>query len=421
MITISHPYIENRGDKSFLISKIKDENRSLDSDLWFSVDEEYKDYLCDDYADCFLVCLLLIAIKTEQDIKVDAPISRKLLFNIQNTLLPLFMNIFAPPTQRVIKINAEAKDDILYKAKGVGCGCSLGVDSLSSFLKHFGDDVMEGYKVTHLTLFNSGQLGDYDLEGAEENFRKSVEELKPFSEAVNLPVLAINSNLNSFYRYSGVSLLQSFVNRTICCALALQKLFGKYIYASSYTIKQFTFSTIDQSHMESAYASLLGTDNMELILSNPMLTRVEKTEFISKSPLTPRFLQVCWAEQTALEVWHNTTFLEGKTKKNCGWCDKCLRTLLTLEVLGCNLEEYGDQFELSKYYEHRNKYIEKVFKEYKSNIFYEEMVDLMIARNYTLSPKVRRIYKWSVTKERIKVLAKKVIRNINYKLKGLFK
>lgn len=420
MITISHPFIEKREKKAYLISKIKDENRSIESELWFSVDEVYKDYLCDDYADCFLVCLLLIAIRTEQDIKVEAPVSRKLLFNIQNTMIPLFMNIFTPPTSKVIKIIAEAKDDILYKAKGVGCGCSLGVDSLSSFLKHYGDNVMDGYKVTHLTLFNSGQLGDYDLEGVEENFRKSVEELKPFSEAVNLPVVAINSNLNSFYRYCGVSLLQSFVNRTVCCALALQKLFGKYVYASSYTIKQFNFSTVDQSHMEATYAPLFSTENMELILSNPMLTRVEKTDFISKSPLTPRFLQVCWAEQTALEVWHNTTFLEGKTKKNCGWCDKCLRTLLTLEVLGRNLDEYGGQFELSKYYEHRDKYIEKVFKEYKSNIFYEEMVELMISKKYPLSPKVRRIYKRSLTKERIMILIKKIIGKVINRLRFLF-
>lgn len=421
MITISHPFIKKRDDKAYLISKIKDENRSLESELWFSVDEEYKDYLCDDYADCFLVCLLLIAIKTEQDIKVEAPVSRKLLFNIQNTMIPLFMNIFNPPTPKVIKIIAETKDDNLYKAKGVGCGCSLGVDSLSSFLKHYGNNVMDGYKVTHLTLFNSGQLGDYDLEGVEENFRKSVEELKPFSKAVNLPILAVNSNLNSFYRYSGVSLLQSFVNRTVSCALALQKLFGKYVYASSYTIKQFNFSTVDQSHMEATYAPLFSTENMELILSNPMLTRVEKTEFISKSPLTPRFLQVCWAEQTALEIWHNTKFLEGKTKKNCGWCDKCLRTLLTLEVLGRNLEEYGEQFELSKYYEHREKYIEKVFKQYKSNIFYEEMVELMIARDYPLSSKVKRIYKWGVSKEKTKVLVNKIIGKVIYMLKHLIK
>ncbi len=100
MITISHPFIEKRGNKAYLISKIKDENRSLESELWFSVDEEYKDYLCDDYADGFLVCLLLIAIRTEQDIKVEAPVSRKLLFNIQNTMIPLFMNIFTPPHQK---------------------------------------------------------------------------------------------------------------------------------------------------------------------------------------------------------------------------------------------------------------------------------------------------------------------------------
>ena len=270
-----------------------------------------------------------------------------------------------------------------------------------------------------MTLFNSGQLGDYDLEGVEENFHKSIEELKPFSEAVHLPIVAINSNLNSFYRYSGVSLLQSFVNRTICCALALQKLFGKYLYASSYTIQQFNFSTIDQSHMESAFAPLLGTDNMELILSNPMLNRVQKTDLIRNNPLTPRFLRVCWAEQTALEVWHNTAFLEGKTKINCGWCDKCLRTLLTLEVLGSNLDSYADTFELSRYYAHKENYIKKIFNEYESNIFYKEIVELIIEKEYPISKYIYKRYIWSLKRKKMRKILFQIPIRITNKVKNL--
>ena len=140
MITISHPYIKKKDGKAYLISNVVDEKRSINSELWFSVDEKYQDYLCDDYADCFLVCLLLIAIRTEQDIELKAPVSRKLLFNIENTLLPLFIQLFPlPHDNHTIKVFAEAKDDIIYHGTGVGCGCSLGVDSLSSFMKHFGN------------------------------------------------------------------------------------------------------------------------------------------------------------------------------------------------------------------------------------------------------------------------------------------
>lgn len=406
MIHISQPHLEYRNSNAFLVSDVRDEKRSLETELWFSVDKEYGRYLCDNNADSFLLVVLPIAIKTEQDVIVDAPVSTRLLFNIQNTLIPIYKKIFAPPILKDINIKAKSFDGYYYQAKGVGCGCSLGVDSLSSFLKHFSKDTIPEYKVTHLTLFNSGQLGDYELDKVEEYFRKSVEELKPFSKAVGLPIVAVNSNLNAFYKFSGVTLLQSFVIRTVACALTLQKLFGKYVYASSYTVEQFNFSSVDQSHMESSYVPLLGTENMEMILSNPMLTRVAKTEYISKSPLTSKFLKVCWAEQTAYEIWHNTAFLENKTKTNCGWCDKCLRTLLTLEVLGCDLNDYGETFELSRYYEHKRDYISKIFKEYEYNVFYREIIDLIIEKKYPVPYYVLKRHVW---KNEIRRIAKRVL------------
>ena len=77
------------------------------------------------------------------------------------------------------------------------------------------------------------------------------------------------------------------------------------------------------------------------------MTRVQKTEYISRNPLTHKYLEVCWADQTAKEIWHNTAFLENKTKINCGWCDKCLRTLLTLDIVLGSVAAYGNIFEFS--------------------------------------------------------------------------
>lgn len=409
MIYISKPHIEIRGNKAFLVSNLKDEVRQLDTEMWYSVDIEFKDYLCDDYADAFLVMYLALAMRHKQDITIEGKVSKKLYFNIKNTIMPLFNKILDESS--IINIYAVPSDDIIYKGSGVGCGCSLGVDSLSSFLKHWGNkDCPKDYTVTHLTLFNSGQLGDYDLEASEKHFLESVEALDAFSKATNLPIVAVNSNLNALYRYSGVSLLQSFVQRTASCALALQKLFSHYVYASSYSIDQFCFSTVDESHMESAFAPLFSTENFDFILSNPMMTRVEKTEFISHSSLTPRFLQVCWAEQTALEVWHNTTFLEGKTKTNCGWCDKCLRTLFTLEVIGTDLNDYSEQFELKKYYENRNAFIKKVFTQYEQNVFYKEMVELVIEKKFPIPSDVMRKYKSKLARKKIALRCKSALK-----------
>ncbi len=391
MISLSKPYKEKREGQTYLLSRVVDETRQWEGELWFSVAPEYGESLCDDYADAFLLLVLLPAIKSGQDIKVEGRVSRKLLFNIRNTVQPVFNKVLEAP--RDIRIEAQPADDILYHAKGVGCGCSLGVDSLNAFLEHFNPDTTEGYRVTHLALFNSGQLGDIDLESAVENFHRSVKELEPFSKAVQLPILAINSNMNDFYMWSGITLLQSFVTRTCACAMAVQKLLGRYVYASSYDMPQIAFSTYDCSHMEAAYAPLLSTENFELTLSNPMKTRVDKTEYIRTNPLTPQFLQVCWAEQRAYNHLHNPMYLEGKTKRNCGWCDKCLRTLLTLEILQGDISMYGEIFELAKYREAKDWYLSYIFSEYPNNLFYREIISLIIEKNYPVPETLLEKYK----------------------------
>lgn len=379
MIKISHPRIEERDSRTYLVAPIHDEGMPSFTELWFSVEKEYAPYLCTEYSDAFLLLALPIALASGQDIEVEGGISRKLLFNINNTLLPLFREVMGAP--REISIKATPEDKVLYHASGVGCGCSLGVDSMTAFLKHFGPDTPSDYRVTHLALFNCGQLGDYELEAAERNLYKAVEKIQPFADEVGLPLVTINSNLNYYYKDWNVNLLHTFVLRTCACALALQKLFGKYLYATGYSIKNICWSTHDAVHMEATYVPLFSTVNTELILPAPMLTRMEKTDFIRRSPLTQRYLDVCWADQFANRPFRKRLYLEGKTTLNCGWCDKCMRTLLTLEILqDGDLSMYGGIFNLEQYRKHRNSFIFRVFRLHRANPFYQEFLSVIIRK-----------------------------------------
>lgn len=386
MIYISKPYIKNKDGKSYLISNIKDEKRNINEDLWFCVDENYGQYLCDDLADSFLLGLLPIAVKTEQDICVEGAVSQKLLYNIQNGLEPAYQKIFNQKGK--VCITADEVKRVSYNTTAVATGCSLGVDSLSSIFLHLDDTkLVPGFKLTHLTLFNSGQLGDYDLEASEKNFLDTVQEIQPFAKKIGLPVLAVNGNLNFFYKESGIIVLQSVEPRTIAFALAVQKLIKSYILASAFPVDKIKFDTFDTAHQQAALLPLMETESFSTYLADQYTTRVEKTAYIIKKPYVPEVLKVCWAEQTAFEVWHNTSFLEEKTKVNCGWCDKCLRTLLAIEVLqNGDLHAYEKQFELKKYYEYRNAFIRKVFKQHKKNVFYEELLNLILDKKYKTLP-----------------------------------
>ena len=117
---------------------------------------------------------------------------------------------------------------------------------MSALYKHLGDEVMEEYRVTHLALFNSGQLGYLNKESDESRFQEAVAGIVPFSKQTNLPIVAVNSNLNAFYSEAGFKTATSrIVTSTLSCPMALQKLFGKYIYASSTPIQSFELNTKD--------------------------------------------------------------------------------------------------------------------------------------------------------------------------------
>lgn len=376
MITISQPRIEERDSRTYLVAAINDEKMPSFSELWFSVEKAYAPYLCTEYSDAFLLLVLPIALASSQDIEVKGSISRKLLFNIHNVVAPLLQEVLRAP--REIAIKATAADNVVFHATGVGCGCSLGVDSMTAFLKHFSPDTPEDYRVTHLALFNCGQLGDAELEAAERNLYKAVEKIQPFADEVGLPIVTVNSNLNYYYKDWHVELLATFVIRTCACALVLQKLFGKYLYASSYSLKNLCWSYYDASHMEATYVPLFSSVNTEIILPAPMLSRMGKTDFIRRSPLTQRYLDVCWADQFANRPFRKRLYLEGKTHLNCGWCDKCMRTLLSLEILqDGDISMYGNIFNLKQYYKHRNGFIFKIIRNYDKNLFYKDMLSAM--------------------------------------------
>ena len=228
MITISNLRIEDKKELSYLFCDIQDDVKNKKTEVWFSVSSQYKEYLCTELADAFLLGLLPIAIKHNQDITVDAAVSPRLLYNLRTGIEPMYQKIFKK--SGCTKITVRETKDINFNGKGVATGCGVvSLCSLKQFFKsfrmeiysHLEKDIVDEFKLTHLTLFNSGQLGDYDLEASEQNFLNTVEEIKPFAESLNLNILAINSNFNSLYKDTGIHVLQTVAVRTIAFAMSV--------------------------------------------------------------------------------------------------------------------------------------------------------------------------------------------------------
>ena len=321
MIKISKPHIEERDGHSYLISHITDEGQKIDSDIFYSVDLEYGQYLADEVADSFVVGCLLPAAQYNEDIVVEGAMSEKLYYNLTNTILYILSSLY----DCNIKIHANELTNTNFEASGVGCGCSLGVDSLTAIFQHSSKFCGEGheaasasYNITHLTYFNVGAMGSADLAKAKASFDKDIQMIRVFANEIGLPLVSLESNFAILYKDFGFDASGDI--RNFSAALSLQKLFGKYLYGSGYPVTEFKYDKGQTGYYEFLLAPLVSTESMEIVIANPNMSRVDKTKYIIDNPLAQKYLYVCWKELIA-NRWPNSEVAKIKDNKlNCTRC-----------------------------------------------------------------------------------------------------
>ena len=383
MIYIDKPHIELKDDLTYVVSHVKDESQQIEQDIFYSVPNEYGQFLTDDVADAFVVGALLPAALYNEDIYVDAPVSEKLYYNITNSVLFTLSFIYG----NKIKLNVKELVRPDYHGEAVGCGCSLGVDSFAAMMRHLSPECPESYRITHLTYFNVGAMGYVDLEKAEQSYQKDLQLVKAFASKINLPVVCLSSNFSLLYKDFDFD--ASGLYRNFSAALSLQKLFRRYLYGSSYTIRENGFSKSHSGYYEFLLAPWLSTENMEIVIANPDMTRVDKTRYIADNPLAQKSLYVCWKELIA-NRWPDSRIAKIKDEHlNCSRCDKCKRTMLALDLLG-SLPLYHDVSDIPHWQIIKDRYIARVIAQKNINTFYAELYSLMDEVGYVPNRRVRK-------------------------------
>ncbi len=104
-------------------------------ELWFSIPRKYSDYLCTTQYDGFLVGLLYPAMQYGEDITIEGMVSKKLLFNINNYVIPLLMSF--SDSAKKIAVKASQVSSSNQSNSGVGTGFSGGVDSFSTVYNRY--------------------------------------------------------------------------------------------------------------------------------------------------------------------------------------------------------------------------------------------------------------------------------------------
>lgn len=91
---VERPYIDVRKNETYLIANIIDEVNNLEKEISFKVSNEFGKYLSFEIADCFVTAMLLPAMFTNQNIKINAPISSILLCQLENNIIYTPIKVF---------------------------------------------------------------------------------------------------------------------------------------------------------------------------------------------------------------------------------------------------------------------------------------------------------------------------------------
>lgn len=289
--------------------------------------------------DAALVGLLIPAMAANEEIYIEGPISSKLFYNSTN--LQSILKIVIPSLRMVKILPAVIEESVKDRPVGVATGFSGGIDSYSVLATHYYSPPVNGYKVTHFLYNSVGSHADDQL------FSKRVEHIKPIAKQIGLPLIVVQSNLSIFYN-DQYSFLQTHTLRNASVALLLQKGIGRFLYASAYDYTNVSISEKnDLAYSEAVILPLLSTDTMDAISVGSDLTRVEKTKKVADIRDSYDSLDVCF-------ITHRS-----ESFMNCSGCEKCFRTMFTLDLLGC-VERYASVFDLDYYKKRRNVYLSEL-------------------------------------------------------------
>lgn len=415
MIKIGKPYITECDGRVRLVSHIINEGEGKELDLYYSVEPQYGKFLCDETADAFVLPMLLRAVVSCQEIVVEAPMSEKLYHNLLYGVLYALKHarLTSPKVWGVahmtpgdnlqnIGISCSGLVANNYHGKAVGTGCSLGVDSFSVIKKYLLDnDCLPDYKITHFACFNVGAFGSFNTDTTRDSFYLEVNKLKYFAEKLHLPVVSVDSNVHEFYLEQNFNWSHTYLN--MGCVLALQRLWGKYLYASGYSLDCFRYELGDSARMEPVVIPNISTESTELISADMEKPRSEKVRFIMDDEIVKQNINVCLKEQSI----NNGVMVRDEidNHRNCGHCEKCLRTMLQLDIYG-RLSDYRDVFDLSDWMKMKNDFLVKVFLKKDQNLMYKDIASTIVTNDYPISTSVKRRVRILKAKQWVKTIAR---------------
>jgi hypothetical protein len=317
-VIIHQPYIRQENGKIRLVALIERPNENP-FELFYEVDDAYKEYLCYERSDAFLLGILEYAMYFGFNIECVAPVTERLCYQLMTYYIPVLSKNIS--YYRLIAIKGPLTSEGVSSQGAVGTGFSGGVDSYCTVLKHLKPHE-ESFALTHLICANAGAFTYAGGDVSKGFFEKYISIYQGIAKEMELPLISIHTNYMEFYiQIKRDPVCAQTQLKTGSCVHALQKLFGIYYFASAVTLDYFSLDENSPSFYDLFNLYTMSINTLAFHSSGYEYNRIQKVEYIADN---------IWAQKTLTAC---INYFGVTSRLNCGRCRKCIRTMMELYAL----------------------------------------------------------------------------------------
>ncbi len=299
----------SQGNSIRLVGEVTYDHRFFKPErIWFEVAEDYAGFLTDS-GNPWLTCLIPLAVTIGEPLRIGRPVDRHLFDNVQE-LMRIWVGWY--PYLHIVPIEAEIVDAAPREMQAkTALFFSGGVDSFHTLLRY---DAEAG-QGTHRTIDDLLLLWGFDIPIHNNTaFERVADDVQRVATDLGKEVVVVASNLRQTRFQQTMYTNHSHGSFLAAIGLALEKRYKELIISNSDTGKN-----QDPWGSHQFTDPLHSTANTHIRHYGVEYDRVEKTAYIAQFRVAMESLRVCWLSDTG---------------ENCGSCEKCHRTMLTLELLG---------------------------------------------------------------------------------------
>lgn len=298
---VSNEYVRLQGEVEY--------NDSCNSEIyWYDIPQKYESQISDT-GNPWLACLLPLAITLGESLSICKPVDNVLLTNISN--LTEIYKTWYPELHRIdveAPVYEECED---INPKRSAAFFSGGVDSYFTVLRHLNCDTSTRNIRINDLLFVCG----FDIPlVAKNSFEKAKKNQLDFADEISKNHVSIYTNLRETRFNCAKWGALSHGSALASIALVLEKRYKNILIGSTHDYNSlFPWGSHPQTD------PLFSTKKLNVIHDGVEYNRVQKTAYIARSEAALRSLRVCY---------------RVPSDRNCSYCNKCYRTMITLKLLG---------------------------------------------------------------------------------------